>query len=184
MRKMIVSNLISLDALLEGPNAELDWFQVDDEFRDYSQKMLAVMDTILFGRITYQLMVNYWPTEHAIRTDPKVAEKMNNLQKVVFSRTLSKVDWNNTRLVKDNIAAEAARLKEMPGPEGKNIVILGSGSIVSGFATLGLIDEYWIVLNPLIMGQGKPIKNSAQAAGCAKTGLGGRHPKIPVGEVK
>ena len=108
----------------------------------------------MFGRITYELMASYWPTPKAIKNDPIVAEGMNSMPKVVFSRTLDKASWNNTKLVKDDIAAEVRKMKKEPG---LGMVIMGSASIVSQLAQEGLIDEYQIVINPLVLGKGKAM---------------------------
>ena len=99
-------------------------------------------------------MASYWPTPDAIKNDPIVAEGMNNADKIVFSRTLKKVEWNNTRLVKDNIAEEIKKMKQMPG---KDMTLLGSGSILTQFAQQGLIDEYQIMVDPVVLGDGTPI---------------------------
>jgi dihydrofolate reductase len=154
MRKIIVSNVISLDGYFAGPAGELDWMQVDPEFIEYSFDMLSSMDTILFGRVTYQLMVEFWPTAEAIKNDPLVAGKMNGLNKIVFSKTLQSADWNNTILMKDILPEEIVRMKQLPG---KDIVILGSGTLVSRLTMLGLIDEFWIILNPVLLSKGKPL---------------------------
>jgi dihydrofolate reductase len=89
MRKVIVSNLMSLDGFFEGPNHELDWFVVDEEFFEYARDMLRGVDTILFGRKTYQHMADYWPSAPA----EEIADQMNNLPKIVFSRTLESAEW-------------------------------------------------------------------------------------------
>jgi dihydrofolate reductase len=154
MRKLFVFNLVTLDGYFEGPNREIDWHNVDAEFNEYAIDMLNSVDTLLFGRVTYELMASYWPTPDAIKNDPIVAEKMNTLPKIVFSKTLNKVGWNNTRLVKDVISKEIEKMKQVPG---KDIVILGSGSIMSEFAQRGLIDEYRIMVNPIVLGDGKPL---------------------------
>jgi len=154
MRKIIVSNYVSLDGFFAGPNGEYDWFVWDEETAEYVKKMLGSIDTILFGRVTYELMASYWPTASPPTEDPVIIEAMNNLPKIVFSRTLEKVAWNNSRLVKDNIVQGVARLKQQPG---KDMVIFGSGSIVSTFAQSGLIDDYRIFVNPVVLGNGKPL---------------------------
>jgi dihydrofolate reductase len=154
MRKIIVSNLVSLDGFFEGPNRELDWFAVDEEFLEYARNLLSTVDTILFGRVTYQHMAAYWPTASGTGNDAFITEKMNNLPKIVFSKTLQEVKWNNSRLVKENIAEEILKMKQQPG---KDMVIFGSGSIVSTFMQLGLIDEYRIIMNPVVLGNGKPL---------------------------
>ncbi|MEP6574623.1 MAG: dihydrofolate reductase family protein [Gemmatimonadota bacterium] len=154
MRKIIVSNLISLDGFMAGPNGDLDWFQVGDDFNKYVEELLREVDVILFGRITYQMMAEYWPTDAARRSDPVVAERMNGLAKVVFSRTLTRVDWENSTLVSTDIGPEIGRLKQLPG---RDLVIFGSGSIVSTLLTMNLIDECRLVVNPVLLGSGKPM---------------------------
>src|ERR1700726_4944303 len=106
MRKVILSNLVSLDGFFEGPNRELDWFVVNDEFFEYARELLNSVDTILFGRVTYEYMASYWPTPAAAGNDPVITSKMNNLSKIVFSRTITSVEWNNSRLIKGNVAEE------------------------------------------------------------------------------
>ncbi len=162
MRKVFVFNLVTLDGYFEGPNRDISWHNVtssdgsemDAEFNEYAVEMLNSVDTLLFGRVTYELMAGYWPTPDAMKNDPLVAERMNNLSKIVFSRTLDKVEWNNSRLVKSNIEAEIQKMKKLPG---KDIVILGSGSIVSELAQRGLIDEYRIMVNPIVLGHGNSM---------------------------
>ncbi len=154
MRKIILSNLVSLDGYFEGPNREIDWHNVDEEFNEYAIDFLNSVDTLLFGRVTYQLMASYWPTPTAIANDPIVAEKMNSLPKIVFSRTLEKVEWKNTRLVKEAIAEEISKLKQQPG---KDSAIFGSSDLALTFIQHGLIDEYRIIVNPVVLGNGKPL---------------------------
>jgi dihydrofolate reductase len=154
MRKVIVSNLVSLDGFISGPNGEIDWFSWDKELENYSKEQLGSMGTILFGRVTYELMASYWPAATAATDDQMIIDAMNNLPKVVFSRTLDKVEWKNSRLVKENIAEEITKLKAQPG---KDMVIYGSGSIVSALARAGLIDEYRIFVNPVVLGGGNPL---------------------------
>jgi dihydrofolate reductase len=140
----------SLDGFFEGPSKELDWVVVDAEFIEYANDMLSAADTLLFGRATYQHMAKYWPTAPA----DELADKMNNLAKIVFSRTLQKVDWNNSRLVSNNIQEEISKLKKQPG---KDMVILGSATLASSLLQLGLVDEYRIILQPVLLGRGSPL---------------------------
>jgi dihydrofolate reductase len=154
VRKIIVSNYVSLDGFFAGPEGEIDWFVWDEETAENSKELLGSIDTILFGRVTYELMASYWPTASPPADDPVIIEAMNNLPKIVFSMTLEKVGWNNSRLVKDNIAEEISKMKQQAG---KDMVIFGSGSIVSTLAQLGLIDEYRIFVNPIVLGRGKPL---------------------------
>jgi dihydrofolate reductase len=154
MRKLFVSNLMSLDGFFEGPNHEFNWFTPDEEFFDYAREMLRSVDTILFGRRTYEHMAGYWPS--AARDE--IADRMNSLPKVVVSSTLQKVEWNNSALIHGNIADEISKLKEKPG---KGIVILGSAMLASFLLQEGLIDEYRVIVAPLLLGRGNslfPIK--------------------------
>ena len=158
MRKVILSISVTLDGFFEGPNKELDWHIVDEEAKEYAKDLLSNVDTLLFGRVTYQLMADYWPSAatnpSTSKSDLEIADKMNNLPKIVFSKTLQQVEWNNSRLVKENIAEEISKMKQQPG---KDMVIFGSGSIVSTFMQHGLIDEYRIIVNPIVLGNGKPL---------------------------
>jgi dihydrofolate reductase len=158
MRKVILSNMVTLDGFFEGPNKELDWQIVDGENKEYAIDLLSKVDALLFGRVTYQLMADYWPAAATNPSTPKsdleIADKMNNLPKIVFSKTLQEVKWNNSRLVKENIAKEISKMKQQPG---KDMVIFGSGSIVSTFMQHGLIDEYRIIVNPIVLGNGNPL---------------------------
>ena len=148
-------NLTTIDGFFEGVNHDISWHNVDEEFNDYAMnEMFLSSDLLLFGRVTYELMAGFWPTPEAIKTDPLVAEKMNSSQKVVFSRTLNKAEWNNTMLVSSDMVEEVRKLKEQLG---KGIALLGRGTIVSQLAQRGLIDEYRILVNPLVLGQGTPL---------------------------
>jgi len=154
MRKIIVSNYVTLDGFFAGPDGEIDWFVWDDQMAQYSKDLLGSIDAILFGRVTYELMAGYWPAATAAAEDPIITDAMNNSPKIVFSRTLAKADWNNTRLVKEIDRDQILKMKQQPG---KDMVIFGSGSIVSAFARLGLIDDYRLLVNPVILGRGKPL---------------------------
>jgi len=154
MRKLVVFNLVTLDGYFAGPGGDISWHNVDAEFNEFAIRMVNAGSTLLFGRVTYELMASYWPTPEAIKNDPVVAEGMNKLPKIVFSRTLDKVDWNNTRLVKDDMLAEVRKMKQQ---SGKDMAVLGSGSIVSQLAQQGLIDEYQIMVNPVVIGKGKTM---------------------------
>lgn len=146
--------LITLDGFFEGPNRELDWHNVDDEFNGYAIDLLNNVDLLLFGRVTYQLMAGYWPTPAAAANDPVIAGKMNDLAKIVFSRTMEKAGWRNTRLIRGNVAEEVSKLKRQPG---KDIAIFGSSDLALTFIQLGLIDEYRIIVNPVVLGSGKTL---------------------------
>ncbi len=157
MRKLVVFNQVTLDGYFTGMNGDISWAHKDNQDAEWNAFVADNANAgglLLFGRITYELMASYWPTPDAIKNDPVVAEAMNNLPKVVFSRTLKKASWNNTKLVKDDMPAQIRKMKKEPG---KDMAILGSGSIVSQLAQEGLIDEYQIVVNPVILGNGRTM---------------------------
>ncbi len=154
MRKLSVFNLVTLDGYFAGKGGDISWHTVDAEFNKFAEEKATSGNILVFGRVTYELMASYWPTPEAIKNDPVVAEGMNKAQKIVFSRTLAKADWNNTRLVKDDLLAEIGRLKQQ---SGKDLTVLGSGSIVSQLARQGLIDEYQLLVNPVVIGKGKTM---------------------------
>jgi len=145
---------MTLDGYIAGQGGDISWHNVDEEFQELAKAASNSGSTLLFGRVTYELMAGFWPTPEAIRTDPLVAAGMNKSEKIVFSRTLRKADWNNTRLVKDDLLAEVRRLKQ---GTGKDLTVLGSGSIVAQLAEEGLIDEYNVLLNPVALGKGKTM---------------------------
>jgi len=157
VRKVILQMMTTLDGFFAGPNGEADWHNVDAEFNEYVISTLSQIDLILFGRVTYELMVNYWPTEHAMVNDPLTAGYMNSLNKIVVSQTLETTDWANTRLIKENIFEEIQNLKQQ---SGKDIVILGSSSLA--LILVDLIDEYRFIINPIMLGKGKPMFHGNQ----------------------
>ena len=154
MRKVVFFNLISLDGYFEGPGRDINWHHVDEEFNEFAIQQTGEFGALLFGRVTYELMAGYWPTEAANRDDPEIARLMNSLPKIVFSNTLDNAEWENTKLVRDNIVEEVTKLKEQPG---KDIAIFGSSDLAVTFIDLGLIDELRIMVNPVVLGGGKPI---------------------------
>ena len=162
MRKLSSFTQVTLDGYFTGRNGDLSWAHEghqDAEWNAFVAENASGNGPLLFGRVTYELMVSYWPTPAARENDPVVAEGMNSLPKVVFSRTLDKASWSNTRLVKGDLATEVRRLKHEPG---EGMVILGSGSIVSQLAQAGLIDEYQIVVKPVALGEGRTMFEGIQ----------------------
>lgn len=152
MRKLIFSINVSLDGFADHTVAI-----ADDELHEFYTDQLDSIDTILFGRVTYQLFESYWPHAHE---DPKSAKsiiafanKINAMRKIVFSKTLQNVDWNNTRLVKGNMVEEVSKLKQ---ESGKNLSV-GGLNIAQTFMKLSLIDEYWFLIQPVIVGEGKRL---------------------------
>jgi dihydrofolate reductase len=154
MRKVLFFMLISVNGYFEGPDRNINWHNVDEEFNEFAVEQLNTVDTLLFGRTTYELMAGYWPTPAAIAADPVTAEKMNSLPKIVFSKTLSKVEWQNTRLIKEDYIKEISKLKQQPG---RDLIIFGSSDLAVTFMEHNLIDEYRIMVNPVVLGGGKPL---------------------------
>jgi len=154
MRKVIFFNLTSLDGYFEGPDRDINWHNVDDEFNEFAIQQTGEFGALLFGRVTYELMAGYWPTEAAKRDDPIIAGLMNSLPKVVFSRTLQKVEWENTRLVKGNFVEAVSELKK---DAGKDIAIFGSSDLAVTLIEHNLIDEFRVMINPIVLGTGKPL---------------------------
>jgi len=158
MRKISMLNRVSLDGFFAGPNGEIDWFVADPEVDKAAHEMMQP-DTLLLGRVTYQLFESYWPHVAVDPNAPKealiLANELAQMTKVVFSKTtLKEVTWENSKLVKGDIIKEVKALKQ---GEGADITIFGSGTIVQQLANEGLIDEYLITLTPVVLGSGKPL---------------------------
>lgn len=157
MRKLLVFNQVSLDGYIADREGDMSWAHKDPQDAEWNAFVAGNAKgegELLFGRVTYDLMASYWPTPMAMQNTPEVAEGMNNMPKVVFSRTMEKASWKNTKLVKSDIAAEVRKMKQEPGPQ---MVIMGSGTIVSQLTQEGLIDEYQLVVNPIVLGAGKSM---------------------------
>ena len=154
MRKIIVFNNVTLDGFMAGPNGELDWAIRDDEMTQYTKDGQSSTDTFLFGRVTYEMMASFWPTPTAQSVNPVYADLLNNAPKFVVSTTLEKADWQNTNVIKDLNKENILEIKQQPG---KDIMIFGSGTVVEQLTNLGLIDEYQLMVNPVILGKGIPL---------------------------
>ncbi len=154
MRKLGVFNLVSLDGYFTGEDGDISWHMVDEEFQELAVKESSSGKVLLFGRVTYELMAGFWPTPEAIRADPVVAAGMNESEKIVFSRSLEKVEWHNTRLLKGDLPGEVRRLKVGSGPD---LTVLGSGTLVTQLAAAALVDEYRILVNPVVLGRGRTM---------------------------
>jgi dihydrofolate reductase len=154
-RRLVVFNNVTLDGYFADLHGDMSWAHKDDaEWTAFGAENAGSGGVLLLGRITYELMASYWPTPAARANAPAMAEGMNRMQKVVFSRTLEQASWENTTLVKGDIAAAVRKMKTEPG---EGMAILGSGSIVSQLTQADLIDEYQIVVNPILLGQGKSM---------------------------
>jgi dihydrofolate reductase len=147
VKRIILQLSVSLDGYVEGPNREIDWHRIDGEVNAYAADMLAKTDVLIMGRKTYELMAGYWPT--ATDNDPEITVLMNRTPKLVFSRTLTNVAWENSRLATGSIAEEVARLRQAPG-DGQ--LCVGGSSLAAAFLDLGLLDELRIILTPVLIG--------------------------------
>ncbi len=154
MGKVFLFMMVTLDGFFEGPDHDISWHNVDEEFNEFAIQQLDEMDTLLFGRVTYEGMASFWPTQFAIETDPAVAGKMNSVPKIVFSRTLDRADWNNSRLVKEHVAEEVSKLKQEARGD---LAIFGSSDLAVSLLQMGLVDELRIMVNPVVLGSGKRL---------------------------
>jgi dihydrofolate reductase len=155
MRKLGVFNQVSLDGYFTDARGDMSWaHKHDPEWQSFTAENASGEAVLLFGRVTYELMAGYWPTPVALEQNRAVAERMNALQKVVFSRSLESVSWTNTRLIRTDIVTATRELKTEPAPD---LLIMGSGTIVSQLTEAGLIDEYQIVVNPIVLGDGRTM---------------------------
>ena len=159
MRKINVFIYVSLDGFFAGIQGEIDWFKTikkDKEFDKEAHEQAGAEGTILFGRTTYEMMKSYWPTPEAMRTDPGMAKSVNNSEKIVFSRKLESVEegpnWKNVKLMNEINKENITKLKKQ---KGNDITIIGSGTIVRQLTDLGLIDEYQLMVVPVVLGEGK-----------------------------
>ncbi|CAI3127090.1 putative protein YyaP [Acinetobacter calcoaceticus] len=160
MRKLVLFLHASLDGFVEGPNGAMDigWIAYDADLANHAKEVLSTADTVIWGRATYQMMHGYWPSmlsnPEASEHERNHAEWIEKTEKIVFSTTLDKVEWNNSKLVKDHVEEEINKLKQQPG---KDMVILGSPRFAHYLMQLNLIDEYKITISPVLIGNGLPL---------------------------
>ena len=158
MRKIISFMHVSLDGFAAGPNGEMDWIKVDAEIFDHVGKRISESDTALYGRVTYQMMENYWPTAAdnpaASKHDIEHAEWYSKVHKIVLSKTMKGAALNSTTIIDDNLLERINEIKQQPGSE---ILLFGSPAATHSLMQLGLIDGYWLFVNPIILGQGVPL---------------------------
>lgn len=165
MRKLIVFNHVSLDGYFVDANGRMDWAKMaerDQEWTEFVTENAKGDGALVFGRKTYELMIQYWPTPMAAQHDPAVAERMNAMKKFVVSRTLAKATWNNTTLLKGEAAEEIRKLKS---EAGEGLCILGSGTLVARLAEEKLIDEFQVVVNPVVLGKGRTMFEGGKQIG-------------------
>jgi dihydrofolate reductase len=158
MRKIISFMHISLDGFVAGPNGEMDWIKVDEEIFDYVGKRISEGDTALYGRVTYEMMQNYWPTAgdapDASRHDIEHSKWYSKVHKVVLSKTMKDTGLTNTTIISDNLSDRINEIKKQPG---NNIALFGSPKATHSLMQLNLIDGYWLFVNPIILGRGIPL---------------------------
>jgi dihydrofolate reductase len=149
VRKVVSGLFISLDGVTESPD-QWQFDQFDDDMMTAMSTALAEQDAVLLGRVTYQEWADYWPTS----TDEPFASYINNVPKYVVSTTLDKVDWNNSTLIKGDLAEEIARLKQEPG---KNVGVAGSSTLVRSLLQNDLLDVLTLMVHPVVAGRGKRL---------------------------
>jgi dihydrofolate reductase len=158
MRKIILLMHVSLDGFVCGPNGEMDWIGLDNTMWDDVKRITDSSDTALYGAVTFRMMEAYWPTAadkpNADKHDIDHSQWVNNVQKIVFSTNDLKTDWQNTRVIHTNVMEEMNAIKAVAG---KNLLMLGSPTLAHSFMDLGLIDEFWLNINPVVIGSGKPL---------------------------
>jgi dihydrofolate reductase len=157
MRKLTLFMHASLDGFVAGPNGEMDWINVDNELFDYAGKRTDQSDTALYGRVTYEMMEGYWPTAgnqpNASKHDIQHSKWYNQVDKVVLSKTMQP-GKPKTKIISNNVTSEINKLKQNPGRE---ILIFGSPTAAHSLMTDNLIDDYWLFVNPVLLGQGIPL---------------------------
>lgn len=154
MRTLASFIFISLDGFYEGPNGELDWPVVDQEFNDFAARQLDEAGAIGFGRATYEHMAAYWPTEQAMVNDPAITTRMNEKPKLVFSTTLTEADWSGTTVVRGEATAHVPAIKAAAGEE---LLVIGSAHLTASLARAGLLDELRIMVCPIVLGRGRSL---------------------------
>ena len=156
MRKIILAIQVSLDGFFEGPNGEIDWHMVDEELHSHFNEQLATMGAFMDGRVTYELMAGFWPTADqdpsSTPAEAEFAKIWRDMPKIVYSRTLERAGWN-TAVARDVVADDVLALKAQPGGN----LALGGADLAATFRRLGLIDEYWIYVHPVLIGHGNPL---------------------------
>ncbi|NCI45057.1 dihydrofolate reductase family protein [Sediminibacterium soli] len=158
MRRIISFMHLSLDGFVAGPNGEMNWIKAEQEIFDYVGKRISEGDTALYGRVTYQMMENYWPTAgnkpNATRHEIEHSKWYGKVHKIVLSKTMKNADLPNTTIISDNLSE---RIQEIRQQEGKEILLFGSPTATHSLMQQDLIDGYWLFVNPIILGQGIPL---------------------------
>ncbi len=152
---------ISLDGFVAGPNGEMDWIKVDEEIFDHVGERISETDTALYGRITYEMMQNYWPNAGdepgASKHDIEHSKWYNKAHKLVLSKTMKDAGLKNTNIISDNLSERINEIKQSSNGDGKEILLFGSPTATHSLIQQNLIDGYWLFVNPIILGQGIPL---------------------------
>ena len=152
---------MSLDGFVAGPNGEMDWIKADEELFEYVGQRISKGDTALYGRVTYQMMENYWPTAankpNATRHDIEHAKWYANVHKIVLSNTLKGTSFTHTEIISDNLADRINEIKQSDIGNNEDILLFGSPTATHSLIQQNLIDGYWLFVNPIILGQGIPL---------------------------
>lgn len=152
---------ISLDGFVAGLNGELDWVKVDEEIFDYVGKRISECDTALYGRVTYQMMENYWPSAgdkpKATRHDIEHSKWYNKVHKIVLSKTMNNAGLTNTEIISGNLSGRINEIKQSHNGGSEDILLFGSPTATHSLIQQNLIDGYWLFVNPIILGQGIPL---------------------------
>lgn len=158
MRKIISFMHISLDGFVAGLNGEMDWINVDEEIFDHVGKRISRGDTALYGRVTYQMMENYWPTAAdkpaATKHDIEHSKWYSQAHKIVLSKTMNDAGLTNTKIISENLSENINEIKQQAG---EDILIFGSPTATHALIQRNLIDGYWLFVNPIILGRGIPL---------------------------
>jgi dihydrofolate reductase len=165
MKKVISFTHISLDGFVAGPNGQMNWIKINEEIFDHVGKRISRGDAALYGRVTFQMMEAYWPTAadkpNATQHDIQHARWYAGARKIVLSRTLKEADFTNTTIISDNLPERIRELKEQPGEE---ILLFGSPTATHALMAHGLIDGYWLFVNPVVLGRGMPLFDGSQGS--------------------
>jgi dihydrofolate reductase len=161
MRKIISFMHISLDGFVAGPNGEMNWIKVDEEIFDFVGKRIGEGDTAMYGRVTYQMMENYWPTAadgpNPSKHDIEHSKWYKKVHKIVLSKTLKEEAMTNTTIISDNISDRIKDIKQKSNGGKNEILLFGSPTATHSLIQLNLIDGYWLFVNPIVLGKGTPL---------------------------
>ncbi len=154
MSRLFAFNMITLDGYFEGPGHDISWHNVDQEFGEFAVAQLREIGTLVFGRVTYEMMAAYWRSPAGTTDDPVVARLMNDMPKVVVSRTLMEANWSNSRLLHEDVGRQVAELKSR---STKAVAVFGSANLLRTLMGQNLVDEHRLMINPVILGGGLPL---------------------------